>query len=488
MIDNLLSEDDVKQALNMADSSLHECFDMLIDFRSGQNDLYKVIWQFQPLLAETLFNLMEFYNKLSQEKSRLISVKSHYDETIFSKAMAKNRSFMKAVSAAIGIGKSMGDAFVWFFYRNNREELEKHFEHTSTGLYVSGIGGRGELEFIKKTPHIEGCYVLYHGITTVLRIGDFSLYDMKHGIVGLGELKTKKEGNNLQISAFISSKVKIKVQNQSEIKQDPFEERLYLVKKDFPRIEKQLREQINFLKTKKEDTIAVCKSSYEYNMVNSITPETPLALSSDKSLMIIATWSKYQTMYDVLTIEESPELPKDALIESVETMLFPESPYNQVHIGRLNTELNLLTIPILWWDINDRICRDIYFLRIGINTIFNPSKLLNYFTKDGFSVEISKDLNKIKIRKKIGANRISFENFESLCYLITNSFMTSHDAYSLAKPIWDKMEKGAFPINSKIEMHIDLNNFGMEKSDILQKNECDRKEWFYGQTENAHAE
>lgn len=474
----LISEDDVKKILNTADEDLHECFDMLMDFRNCKNDICKIIFQFQPLLAETLLNLMEFYSKLSKEKNILINAKSDYAEDVFSKEMAINGRFMKAISTAIDIGKSMGDAFAWFFYRDNREELEKHFAHTSTGLYVFGVGGHGELEFIKKNPCIDGFYVLYHGITTTLRIGDFSLYDLNHGIVGIGELKTKKEGNNLQISAFISTRINIQVHSESKNKQHSFEERLRLIKQDFPRIEKQLKAQINFLKTTKVDATAVCAAAYEYNMINTLTPESPFMLNSDRSLMVIATWSKYQSMYDVLIEkEEASGLLKDEIIESARLMVLPKSPYNQFHIGRLTTASSLLTIPILWWHINDYICEDIYFLRVGINTVFNPARLLNYFAEDGFSITISGELNKIKLQKRIADKKISFGNFSSLCFLITNSFMTTYDAYSSVKQVINEVEKEKFPINSRIDMHINLDNFVTKDTDVAQKNETDGKEY-----------
>ena len=39
-------------------------------------------------------------------------------------------------SEVITIGKNLGDAFAWFFYRNNRKELDDHFRHNKTGLLI----------------------------------------------------------------------------------------------------------------------------------------------------------------------------------------------------------------------------------------------------------------------------------------------------------------------------------------------------------------
>lgn len=489
MLTTYISEDNVKQVLDSADKSLHECFDMLMQFRQAKRSLNKAILQFQPLLAETLFNLMEFYNKLSHEKRILIDSKSNFSKEEFSKEMARNGCFMKAIRSAIEIGKSMGDAFVWFFYRDNREDLEKHFEHEGTGLYVGGIGGRGELEFIKQSLMIDGFYVLYHGITNILRIGDFSLYDFCHGIVGLGELKTRKEGNKLQISGIISAKAPIHNPNDSERKQGSFEEQLAQLKKNFPTIERQIRTQTDFLETKKVDASATFRSSYEYDILNLLTPQNLFSLSSDKSLMLLATWSKYKTLYELLTEEEEfPGLPTDKFTDAAKSMIVSELPYNQINIGRLTTVVTVLSIPILWWDIDEQICEDIYFRRVEITTIFNPAKLLNYFAEDGFSITELGELNKIKLKKITGDKNISFGNFSSVCFLITNSLMKTHDAYLSVKHVIDETEKGKYPVGSRIDMHIHLDNFGKRIDDTEKRSASDGKESSDGQAENADAE
>lgn len=489
MLTTYISEDNVKKVLDSADKSLHECFDMLMQFRHATKDLNKAILQFQPLLAETLFNLMEFYNELSREKRMLIDSKSNFSKEEFSKKMARNGRFMKAIRSAIEIGKSMGDAFVWFFYRDNREDLEKHFEHKGTGLYVGGIGGRGELEFIKQSLMIDGFYVLYHGITNILRIGDFSLYDFHHGIVGLCELKTRKEGDKLQISGVISAKAPIHNPNDSERKQGSFEEQLARLKKDFPTIERQIRTQTDFLKTKKVDASATFRSSYEYDMLNLLTPQNLFSLSTDKSLMLLATWSKYKTLYELLTEkEEFPGLPTGKFTDAAESMIVSELPYNQINIGRLTTAVTVLSIPILWWDINEQICEDIYFGCVEITTIFNPAKLLHYFAEDGFSITELGELNKIKLEKRTGDKNISFGNFSSVCFLITNSLMKTHDAYLSVKHVIDETEKGKYPVGSRIDMHIHLDNFGKRIADTEKRSASDGKESPDGQAENADAE
>ena len=97
------------------------------------------------------------------------------------------------------------------FYRDSIEELEKHYEHSDNGLFVSGIGGIGEIEFIKANPTINGYLVLYHSITNMLRIGDFSLCSLTGKMVGIGEIKSvyKSEESKFVSSIYMSSRVKL---------------------------------------------------------------------------------------------------------------------------------------------------------------------------------------------------------------------------------------------------------------------------------------
>ena len=471
-----ISADEVKAKFDAAEKTLNECFDMLMDFRYGRNDLGNAILKFQPLLAECLFELMQFYQKLHQEKDELIARKNSYEKAVFADLMKTNAQYAKAVSTAIDIGKNMGDAYAWYFFKDNRKELEKHLEHESTGLFVGGIGGHGELEFIKHSSNIDGLYVLYHGITTMLRIGDFSLFDSEHGIAGVGELKTKLVDDTLQVTATITSRAEIRLPKLPPTSNKSVEERIKETQRDFPRLERQLSTHTDLLHAKESDRSSELYSSYDYDMLNTLTPETPLAVNSDNSLMVVAAWSKYDSLFDVLIEnEEATPLPDD-FQEKALSLTKPESPYNMVFIGDLVTQISLLSIPILWWKIDEKLCRDIYFKRVKIETIFNPAKLLKYFLEDGFSVSTGDSLKKFEIHKDIDNHRIGVGHFESICYLITNSLMKTKDVYEFSKQVTDAIANGEYQPGSRVDMHIRLNNFGKPKADTTLNADNSRKD------------
>ena len=81
--------------------------------------------------------------------------------------------------------------------------------------------------------------MVYHGITDMLRVGDFSLYANGIGIVGVGELKSQREGDHISITANITSKVNIKTPEGAVSSDLSFGERIKLWIKSLKILKKQ---------------------------------------------------------------------------------------------------------------------------------------------------------------------------------------------------------------------------------------------------------
>ena len=455
--------DVVREKIDCAEKILHECFNMLLDFKHARGDIDNILTNFQPKLAECLYDLMLFYQKLCREKDNLISSKGDYENNEFATIMSINASFLEIVKKTIEIGKNLGDAYAWFFYRNNRAELDKHFEHPSTGLYIGGIGGLGELEFIKNANYIEGLYVIYHGITTMLRVGDFSLYDREKGIVAVGELKTKDVDDTLEVYANITSKVT--VVEPSDMKNNSFEKRISELEKDFPKIKKQIKAQSELIKAKQGDIISDNYTSYEYEVIDKLSKDNIVVSNRDNSLILVAIWSKESALFDVLSIKEEDVdyvVPAD-LINMAKIVVETPSPYNEMIVGSITTQMTRLNIPILWWEISDERCEELYFGKIAVVTCFNPAKLLQIFVDDGFVVSNFGQLKEININKEINGYWLGVGHFESVCYLITNNLMKTRDAYASFLDVIKLIESGTIKPNGKIDMHIYLSNFGRHK-------------------------
>ena len=185
----------------------------MLNLKSGENIKEREFINFQVKLAESLYNAMSLYREISQKEQQYIEKKESIDKTDFLEKMKKWKKQKLEIKETISIGKSIGDSFAYIFYRDSIEELEKHYKHPDNGLFVSGIGGRGEIEFIKANSTIDGYLVVYHAITNMLRIGDFSVCSLDGKVIGIGEIKSEyiNEKNMLASSVYMSSRVKLRI-------------------------------------------------------------------------------------------------------------------------------------------------------------------------------------------------------------------------------------------------------------------------------------
>lgn len=451
----LISEEKVRKVVDTAEETLNKCFDMLVEIRNASETLGDAIVNFQPILATCLYEIMEFYQELHAEKNNIISQKDVLEQSAFKKAMADNAKYIKVVGEVIKIGKSLGDAFSWIFYYNNRDELEQHFEHASTGLFVLGIGGKGEVEFIKKCPSINGLFVIYHSITNILRVGDFSLYADGKGIVGIGELKTKREGNQLIINASISSKVDINAHTEFVTVMSPDEESIKLLEKDFPGLRRQIETQERLLLVKECENIHNVCSKYEYDVINSLSPDTPFAMNKDRSLLLYSIWSK-SSFFDVLCGDFGDIDIPNSFSDYASNIIKSDTPYNEILMSEIDTTMLSTRIPIVWWKINDKLCRDIYFKKVLITTFFNPATIIQGFVEDGFQVVKIGRAEDIKLEKNIDDIHMEFGSLELYIDLINHSLMETQSALFIAKEFFTKIEAGYFPSGTKVEMHFRL--------------------------------
>lgn len=450
-MDNLISEKDAKREIEKAEAVLLKSFERLLALKHADDNAEDSFLKFQPELAECLYDLMTFYRKLKAEERVLISKKQAYSRDEFSRLMARNKKFMDTVKKTIEIGKRLGDAFVWFFYQGNLSELEKHFKHKPTGLFVIGVGGRGEIEFIKNTPIFNGCLVLYHGITSMLRVGDFSLYRFGMGIVGIGELKSQEVESKLQVNAHIISEIELNADDLNSVQNIVKSSKVL----DFEpcvvdRLKKQLSVQEQTLHKRKADMEIKKIAHFEYNLIDKLE-QNDVVLNENKSLLLLATKSKHNGLFDVLNEKDDGMLPR-SLRSIAEQMVLPNSIYNRMIIGTITTDMSFSRKPILWWGIDDNACRDLYFGKLQITTAFNPAQIIQHYVDKGYSLVDTADIRHIKLRKVSGDYKTEFGNFELIFDLISHSLLTTEYVIETYDQVMSDIESGKFSPNAKIDM------------------------------------
>lgn len=451
----LVSRTIVQQRINDAEAVLRECFDSLISIKRSKDNAVDAALSFQPKLADCLYSLMQFYKELQAEKRLLISKKMDYDTNQFSEVMANNAAFSKMVSEVINIGKNLGDAFAWLFYNHNRQELGKHYEHESTGLFVGGIGGLGEIEFIKSHIIFEGSFLLYHGITNILRVGDFSLYDVDLGIIGIGELKTQQERETLTVTANITAKTPQGVPAKQEVG-DP--DVLVNLHKAFPKLKSQLETQVALISAKEPEHSSNQIACFEYDLLSNITPDSPVAFNADKSLLLCGVWREANTLFERMEAAENFDDAVKIVTERTKDIVKPDSKFNKFIIANLDQNMTYMRIPQIWWDIDDNLCYDLYFKKRFIITVYNPATMMQRFADKGFSVESKSDAKETKLIKVIDDKVLRFEHFEALCDLVSHSLMKTEEAFQFAEEVYSQVERGVIPANTQVNMDIQLHS------------------------------
>lgn len=454
-MEKLISRIIVQQKINDAEAVLQECFSYLVSIKRSKDNAVEAVLNFQPKLADCLYSLMQFYQELQAEKRMLISAKENYTTDQFSEIMATNSSFSKMVSEVINIGKNLGDAFVWLFYNENRKELGKHFEHETTGLFVGGIGGLGEIEFIKSHINFEGSLLLYHGITNILRVGDFSLYDTTSGIIGIGELKSQKKDDTLTVTANITARTPQGTHIKKEIGNPVDIDNLYKI---FPKLKNQLKKQVELISAKEPEHSSNQIASFEYALLTDIVKDSPVVYNNDKSLLLCGIWRDADTLFERMESAENFDDSVKIISEKVKEIMLPESKYNKLIIADLDQNTTHMRIPQFWWDIDDDLCYDLYFKKCFITTVYNPAKMIQLFINKGFSVDSEPGAKETKLVKVLGDKALRFGNFEALCDLVSHSLMKTKEAFQFAEEVYTQVERGLIPANTKVNLDIHLHS------------------------------
>ena len=194
----LINPENVKRVVSSAEKSLKGCwakFVFLQDAEASKKEKFEALISFQPELLSTLVELESFYNEVC-EMERELNAKKAIAQRVYKDEMERIVRYKRLLDSTIDIGKSLGDAFAWMFYLNDRVLLKKHYAHQFIPRLPTRIGGRGEVEFIRNCQMFGRYFVLSHSITTFLREGDVSLISPgSRQVAAIGELKTEKKSD-----------------------------------------------------------------------------------------------------------------------------------------------------------------------------------------------------------------------------------------------------------------------------------------------------
>lgn len=460
----MVSYNVVCKIINENEQVFRECFSILNKFKNKEeiDEKSGEIFKFQSKLTTSLFKLDKYYREIVQKEKELIKNKKNYEHKWFVKKLCALNSYKKAINGAIEIAKGIGDSFAWIFYFRSTNFLNQHLQHQKISHTPPGIGGEAELQFIKNVFKFEGFFVLYHGITSFLRIGDVSLIDLISGeVVALGEIKAiKKNNKELTLSLHIIGSKKIE-QNLSKIKKGGKPKKLP------PNIESKLKNQLNNMgKFFNKNIMSIGKEdiSNSYNIINlqklfgKIIKKKIIIEKISESFLIFGIRNNKKTLAKRILkephIQNNKILEKVDLINNTKNILDKSSSENQLILGELSINYFIGGTPIFWWPLQKEALEELFFKEIILITIYNPYHFIKKLRESGFKVTNTGVKWHFKISRLINGREFSIENVNYFINAITYHLMKEETVIELFLKLVEKAKNGEFIENSKIELGI----------------------------------
>jgi hypothetical protein len=475
----VISKADITYLIDEAEGSFRECWSTLSRVRgrdrtesSTDADLSAALLDFQPTLARTLYDLSEMYRKLHQEKQSVIARKAVLTPKWFGHRLALIGEYQRVVKATISIGKRLGDSFAWIFYVSSRDHLLEHGDHQRQFHAPPGIGGLGELAFIESVRMVGGHLVLYHGITTFLRLGDVSYINLKEDnkVAAIGELKTTKvaEGKlNVRLDAVAPSEEDISFLAEGIVYDDTQE--------DFspPPLPQEMKARLGKQVASMGDTFEF--SGLEGSMELHHDPRVDELNVFCKGLKTSAF--AYRKIGDGLLLFGT-RTPKRSLsskllggapsgwaskLQGIEhgaqSIMDKESADNEIWIGALNnqnTEYQLTPgmVPIFFWPLDAATIEDVLFHNVEIYYLYNPAHLAAKLRLAGFEVICIPGQRGLKVEKRLGDAILRVESLSYFAHLVTREFWDEEAVVETLCGMVRSVEQGDISPNAKIRMDI----------------------------------
>ena len=171
------------------------------------------IVRFQGRLVGAVSDLEGLSAAIKVEIKRLKGQKARLTPKYYERHLAALDRYETALADSLAISRALGDAFAWFFYENDRALIQDHLKHDRQATLPVGVGGLGERLFVNSIRGLGGKLMIYHGVTSFLRIGDVSFVNLKtRRVEALGELKTYKASDTeYRIGLHLAAETQAKI-------------------------------------------------------------------------------------------------------------------------------------------------------------------------------------------------------------------------------------------------------------------------------------
>jgi hypothetical protein len=462
------TEEALREILDSTERTYADCWQVLASLigQGGCQREQVQFFHFQPTLAAELFRLDGVYRRIEKESSELVTKKEQVPRDWFLTEIRRLGRYQQAIADAIDLGKALGNAFAWPFYREHGDQLKRHWEHVPITEPPTGVGAAGEVEFIGNSQVLNGNLVLYHGITTFLRIGDVSFIDLNTlRLNGLGEIKSRAcENGDLEITvhcvgpkdrpfftptrAPISSrppdampdKIAQRFRRQLESMANSFQP---VLSKDNLKIEK---ETYVPMLLQLEDELKA--SSVAYRQCGEGLLLVAFRVDADTSLFsrLLKSTSNMQ--------EHARDLGAHVLRLIDRSQIGSPDNANGFTISSLGTGTLPGTIPLFWWPISASLARKLYFQDIAIATIYNPAHMIRKLRNHGFEMQFLDGGRRHRFKKRYSEGCLAVERFDYFMSLIQHNLIREELVIEALSYCGALVETGKVGPNTRIDFDI----------------------------------
>jgi hypothetical protein len=465
----MISRSSIQQLINQTEADYQKCWKTLSLLKDGPTSKLSAedVLDFQPTLASAVFRLDEKYLALSRERISLVTRRKSLSPNWLRLRLKTLAEYEEAIKEAAALGRALGDSFAWIFYQNERDYLRKHFEHERVSHTPSGVGGQGELEFIRKARVFNNQLTIYHGTTTFLRIGDVSFIDLKtRKLAGIGELKTEKVGPKLLISLYVIWPEKYEEAVPLPTQPSKSQDERRLPDEMQARLNKQLRK----MSSSFEVPEAAEKFEFRHDTYINELKEVAAGLEKSRAVfkqagegLLLIGWKSFRrkSLSSKLLGKSKARLEKhfhgvEKQARRIMDMSQANTPTNTngIFMGHLGLDILPGTIPIFWWPVETEFLRKLFFREVAVTTLYNPAHLIRQIRALGFEVCLIDGGRRHRISKRIDNAELEMAGMEYYRSIVQNHLIHEDFVLSIFSSMLDKIRRGEVKPNARIDLDI----------------------------------
>ncbi|MBN9205075.1 hypothetical protein [Methylibium petroleiphilum] len=440
----------VKREVNDAEQAFRSCWGLLAALKEGKrlSDGALSLPEFQPRLAEALYGLSKSYHEIEQEKSTLVMRKRMLASAWFNARMRFLSKQQEILLHAVQVGKVIGDGFAWYFYREDRQFLAEHLAEPPQWLMSTGTGGAAEISFIRSTVCIGGRFVLYHGITSMLRLGDITLVDLKTmRAVSLAELKAgvPRDGKiNISVYSPLPIGIRSGPDNQPETREVAADEPK-LSPKALDRLRRQMK-RITSSHAKREErpdqkkSLDLLENRAEHlgQLVETVPPLRSSWRRFGKGTAYMVLCHRRASLYRRLSSKDIGGLKRqmDSVTDVAQQIMLPGRSDNALILvswmfgeGGPTALQAGMTHPV-WWPMSARALERVIFQEAVVMALYNPAHLVSAIEDAGYTVAgLSPD--QFNVSKRVGDTRVELEGMSFYIRMVHTYLFDEEDVVNV---------------------------------------------------------